>query len=189
MNNIRSAINRFPEGGAPFAEYTLILLLVAATVFDFRWQRIPNWLIQVGVLFGLACNIAIPPYPQAGLLWPFEGMGLGFIAFLPLYLVGAMGAGDVKLMSMVGAFVGPDDMVGVLLFTMIAVGLLFIVHVLLHGTGGRILLDLRALFKRGLPENRGRMRPAASATKQLPYALAISAGTIAYLMARQSGLL
>lgn len=170
----------------------LILLLVAASVFDYRSQHIPNWLVQVGVLFGLAYNIAVPPFPHAAMLWPFEGMGLGFIAFLPLYLIGAMGAGDVKLMTMVGAFVGPIDMVGVLLCTMIAGGVLSLPLVLAHGAAGPMLRNLGALFKLGFLNGQIGMRPdlriaAEASAGKLPYALAISTGTLACLLSHQFG--
>ena len=34
-------------------------------------------------------------------------MGVGLISLLPLYAIGGMGAGDVKLMAGVGAWLGP----------------------------------------------------------------------------------
>ena len=172
----------------------LILLLIAASVFDYRSQRIPNRLVQLGVLFGLIYNIAFPPYRDAGMLWPFAGMGLGFLAFLPLYLISATGAGDVKLMAMVGAFVGPFDMIGILLCTMAAGGVLSLLLVLARGTGGLLLRNLTALLKLGFLSGQAGIRPdlslnADASAGKLPYALAISTGTIAGLLVHQFGIL
>ena len=41
------------------------------------------------------------------LLWSLAGMGVGLISLLPLYAIGGMGAGDVKLMAGLGAWMGP----------------------------------------------------------------------------------
>jgi prepilin peptidase CpaA len=112
--------------------------------------------------------------------------------FLPLYLLRAMGAGDVKLLAMVGAFLGPADTIRVALATMIVGGLMAIAFVVLRGTVSRMVQNLRSMFQLGLldalvgrvPDFR--VTPTISAGR-LPYGVAISAGTVGYLVARQLG--
>ena len=41
------------------------------------------------------------------LLWSLGGAALGLALLLPLYAIGGMGAGDVKLLAGVGAWIGP----------------------------------------------------------------------------------
>ena len=41
------------------------------------------------------------------MLWSLAGTGVGLLSLLPLYAIGGMGAGDVKLMAGVGAWLGP----------------------------------------------------------------------------------
>jgi len=173
---------------------TLIFLLVTAAVIDYRSHRIPNWLVLSGMLFGVIYNIAFPPLPHASVLWPLEGMAMGFIVFLPLYLIGTMGAGDVKLMAMVGAVIGPADMIWVLPLTMIAGGALSILLVLVRGTAGRMLRNLTALFRLGFFNALSGARPdlhieAGASAGKLPYGVAIAIGAIAYLAAHQLGFL
>jgi prepilin peptidase CpaA len=170
----------------------LMLLLLGAAVCDYRTHRIPNWLVLSGALFGVIYNIALPPYHNV--LFPLAGLGLGLLLFLPLYLVRAMGAGDVKLLAMVGAFLGPGETFHAALATMIVGGVLAILFVLSRGTALRMMHNLASLFKPGFvgflggPAPSMRIEAGASAGK-LPYGVAIAIGTIGYLVLRQLGFL
>jgi hypothetical protein len=84
----------------------LFLLLVIAAASDYHSYRIPNWLTLSGVLYALVCNALLQASPYEGLLWSLQGLLLCFALTLPLYVFTMMGAGDVKLITMVGAFVG-----------------------------------------------------------------------------------
>ena len=115
----------------------LVLLLLAVTQQDIRGYRIPNKLVLVGVVLGVALNALLPSgwgFNSAipgGLGWleALKGFGVGLVVLLPMYWLRAMGAGDVKLMAMVGAFLGPGDLLGVVLATFIAGGVIAIVMV------------------------------------------------------------
>jgi prepilin peptidase CpaA len=93
---------------------------------------------------------------------------------------------------MVGAFLGPTDTFRVALATMIIGGVMAIVFVVLKGTVGRLAQNLRSLFQVDLLDVLvGRapdlqLAPSLSAGR-LPYGVAISAGTMGYLVARQLG--
>jgi len=169
-------------------------LLLIAAITDYRTHRIPNWLVLSGALFGVIYNIAVPPFLHASWLWPLQGLGLGFVVFLPLYLLGVMGAGDVKLMAMVGAIIGPIDTVWVLLYTMITGGVLSIVMVLARGTATRLWRNLSTLFQLGFLNMLSGVRPdlhidARLSAGKLPYGVAIAIGTIGYLTLHQLGFL
>jgi len=170
----------------------LALLLATAAISDYRSQRIPNWLVLAGALFGVICNTVMPPSPHDTLLFPLAGLGLGLLLFLPLYLLRAMGAGDVKLLAMVGSFLGPEDTFYAALASMVAGGVLAILFVLARGTAPRVLQNLTAIFQSGLVDAVGgsvpSLRIAASASAgRLPYGIAIATGTLGYLILRQLG--
>ena len=172
----------------------LMLLLACAAVFDFRSHRIPNWLVFSGALFGVIYNTVLPPWPHGTIFFPLAGLGLGLLLFLPLYLLRAMGAGDVKLLAMVGAFLGPDDTFRVALASMIVGGVLAILFVLVRGTALRLLRNLTAMFKVAFLDVLGgsvpSMRISASASAgKLPYGIAIALGATGYLVLRQLGFL
>src|SRR5688572_30590119 len=128
----------------------LILLLVSAAVIDRRSHRIPNWLVLFGALYGVIYNTLMPTWPQSSILVALAGLGLGLLLFLPLYLLRVMGAGDVKLLSMVGAFLGPDDIVGAALASLLVGGALAIVFVLMRGTAMRMVQNLMWIFRLGI---------------------------------------
>ena len=83
----------------------LLLLLLWAAVIDWRERRIPNWLNAALIADGLAqsfcgAHVVGPWQSVTGL---FVGAALPFV----LFLIGAAGAGDVKLMAGIGAWLGP----------------------------------------------------------------------------------
>lgn len=168
----------------------LMLLLAGAAVSDCRSHRIPNWLVLSGALFGVIYNTALPPSPHDNMLFPLAGLGLGLLLFLPLYLVHAMGAGDVKLLAMVGAFLGPGDTFHAALASMIVGGMLSILFVLIRGTASRMFHNLASLFQPGFLDAVGGSAPslritAGASAGKLPYAVVIAIGTIGYLVLRQ----
>ena len=81
-------------------------LLLIAAVSDYRTRRIPNELVLAGAAAGLLGNTLFSTLPLDGFVTALQGLATGLAAFLPLYLLRLMGAGDVKLMAMVGAFLG-----------------------------------------------------------------------------------
>ena len=103
----------------------LLLLLFAAAWHDIQTRRIPNALVFPGAVAGLLCN-ALLPQSLGGLemLDCVAGLAVGLGLLLPLYLMRAMGAGDVKLMAMTGAFLGARGVTGALLYVLLAGGVL-----------------------------------------------------------------
>src|SRR5437870_730452 len=83
----------------------LLILLAVAAVIDMRSRRIPNWLNGALIAIGLL-RCAMPQHALS--IWEaFAGLGTGLALMLVLYALGAVGAGDVKLMAAVGTWVGP----------------------------------------------------------------------------------
>ncbi|MEN8712893.1 MAG: A24 family peptidase, partial [Arenicellales bacterium] len=86
---------------------TLFALLAAAASIDMRKHRIPNLISLGGAMAGLLMNTGL--YGLDGFLAGLGGLSLAFVIMLPFYLLRGMGAGDVKLMAAVGAFIGPHQ--------------------------------------------------------------------------------
>src|SRR5262245_35834880 len=76
-------------------------------VHDLLTRRIPNWLTFSSLLLGLGVQAWLAGWP--GLLAAGAGVGVGGLLFFPLFALGYMGAGDVKLLMAVGAWVGGRD--------------------------------------------------------------------------------
>ncbi|KFX69239.1 membrane protein [Pseudomonas taeanensis MS-3] len=162
------------SGEQMFNAVVLLGLLGIVVVSDLRRHRIPNLLVLIGLALGLTSHMQATGLP--GLSDGTLGLLIGFGLFLPMYALGGMAAGDVKLMAMVGAFLTPQGALWAALFSLIAGGLCGFLIVLVRGqlsmTFSRYWLMLRA---------RAYFAPATDevAGKPFPYSVAILLGTLA----------
>src|SRR5947208_12878162 len=85
--------------------YLVSLVLIEAAIIDGRTLRVPNWLTVHFLLGGWLYASWSGGGPL--LLWSIAGAAVGLLTLLPLYAIGGMGAGDVKLMAGLGAWIGP----------------------------------------------------------------------------------
>lgn len=152
----------------------LCLLLPLAALWDLRFGRIPNALVGGGLALGLAVQALSP---AAGALpSALGGVLLGLGLFLPLYRLRAMGAGDVKLMAMCGAFLGLPATLWAVLFTLLAGGVLALGLLAWQGRLRRGLDNVLALTRGAAAI------PAGESAGSLPYGVAIATGTLGYLL-------
>lgn len=169
-------------------------LLLIAAISDVRTGRIPNWLVFGGALYALLYNGFLPLHPSDnGMLFALGGFAVGLVTFVPAYLFRVMGAGDVKLMAMTGAFLGTWGTVGAVLASLIAGGLLALGLALWSGSFLRMLKNVTMMFRGtmltlatgvgGLTVHDG---PSAG---KMPYGVAIAAGSIGYLVLEQLGII
>ncbi len=165
----------------------LLVLLLIASWQDIRHYRIPNTLVFSGVVIGLLLNTFCPQdMGGLGIFPSLVGMGIGLAILLPLYMIRAMGAGDIKLMAMIGAFVGPSSILMITVYVLLAGGILALCVALLRGKFSKLIDNLKfMLFLRlagvsnmNLTIN-GTLHQSAG---KLPYGVAIAAGTLFYLV-------
>jgi prepilin peptidase CpaA len=174
------------------ASGVLMILLLAAAVGDIRTGRIPNWLVFGGALYGLLLNAFFSQHPHhTGMLFALGGMAIGLGALLPLYLLRVMGAGDVKLMAMVGVFLGPSATFAAAMATLLAGGVMAVGIALYSGRLVRMLRNV-AMMSRGTMLTlatgvRGLAGLDGISAGRMPYGAAIAAGTIGYLIAAPLG--
>lgn len=166
----------------------LLLFLFAAVVTDIRARRIPNVLTATGLATGLALAALLPQ--GIGLKAALLGALTGLACFLPMYAFRAMGAGDVKLMAMSGAFLGPLNTVESALWVLLAGGVLALLFALQRGVLRKVLGNVRTLFYSAAASvqlhNMPDFSDAPSGAK-LPYAVAIASGMTVFLVMRELG--
>ncbi len=116
---------------------------------------------------------------------------MALVGMLPLYALRAMGAGDVKLMMMVGAFLGPMQTLGVVVLTFVSGGVLAIVMALWQRSFRQLATNLRFMLTTSAVRAAGgqapRFEPLAQTAGRMPYAVAIAAGTVLQLILVRSG--
>lgn len=80
------------------------LVVALATATDLYGRRIPNRLTLPAAVAGLALHTGADG--GLGLGSSLAGLLVGSASFLPFYLRGGLGAGDLKLLGAVGALLG-----------------------------------------------------------------------------------
>ena len=168
----------------------LVGLLLLASYRDICEYRISNKLILFGLAVGISLNVILPQeIGGLGFQLALAGAGVGVIVFLPMYLIHAMGAGDIKLMAMVGAFVGPSPMLQIALYVAIAGGLLALIVLISKSKLIKPIHNYKLMLMRNqLSTTAGNLDTIStskvfSKTKaRLPYGVAIAAGTFFYLI-------
>ncbi len=110
---------RIEEAG-PVLAITLLSLLAA--LWDVRTRRIPNWLTFAASAAGIIYFSLHAGWGGLGLA--FAGALVGLLAYVPLFAMGWMGAGDAKFLMALGAWGGPRYALNVAVLS-IGVGAVF----------------------------------------------------------------
>ncbi|MAT16195.1 MAG: prepilin peptidase [Planctomyces sp.] len=163
-------------------KFVSIVLIVAAWI-DGKELRVPNWITFPMVLSGIVFCTYMDGW--SGLGFSLLGMCVGLLCLLPLYAVGGMGAGDVKLMAGMGAWVGATVTIYAFCVSTV-VGALMAVCMVLYRRSFRkhydnfmmILMEwMQVKNPRELSEIAARRKPQMFL---LPYGIPICIGSIAY---------
>lgn len=148
-----------------------------ACIIDIRTSRIPNVLTLTSLVVAVAAHAAAPT--GHGLLAALVGALTGLAIFFPVFALGGLGGGDVKLMAALGAWVGWSPVVWTALYTAVAGGVLALGWGYAHGYLRHAFRNLRSLATLWLIEG---VRPMPPLTldegrgPRLPYAVPILAG-------------
>jgi prepilin peptidase CpaA len=117
---------------------TLSVFSAAAAYTDIRFRRIPNLLVIAGLLSGIIVRIITEGITK-GLLEAAIGTAAGFLIMLLFYMVGAIGAGDVKLFGAIGAISGLWVTMSAITYSVLFAGLIGLI----------ILIRKKELLSRG----------------------------------------
>mgnify|MGYP000908502930 CR=1 FL=1 len=156
--------------------YLLLGLLAAASIYDFKYRRIPNYLTGMGMLAALLLHLVLGGW--GGVLFSLKGLAAGIALLLIPFALRGMGAGDVKLLGVVGAFLGVNFVFSTFLWMALWGGLMALIYAYRNGKLGQVLLNLfPGAVKYALPLT---ARIANERNEQVvyPYALAITLGVV-----------
>lgn len=170
------------------AQLFLCVVLAAAAWIDLDRQKIPNVLTYPTMVVGIGYHWAM--YGLEGLSFSLLGLATGFGVLVLFYFMGGMGAGDVKLMAAVGAFLGAKGVFISFIFTALYGGVYSLLLILMYRQIFRgFFTDLYntllafLLIKRYQP-----IRVVEHENKpRLCYGMAIALGTFTYVGMVMSG--
>ncbi|KRB87014.1 hypothetical protein ASE07_20640 [Noviherbaspirillum sp. Root189] len=121
-------------------------------------------------------------------------MTIGFVLLVPFYVLKVMGAGDVKLMAMTGAFLGASDAFNAVIATFIVGGIASIFFAAYHRVFGRMISNVKAvtelmLISAATGVKAGSPTQVVQSVGKLPYGVSIGIGTTGYVIATQLGII
>lgn len=106
------------------------IVLALAAVTDIRFRKIPNLLTFPAMAIALCYHLATGGLE--GFLFSASGLVLGIAVLIVPFLLGGMGAGDTKLMGVVGATLGPKGVFIAALLTFIFGGIYALIICIIH---------------------------------------------------------
>ena len=108
-----------------------LLVAFVAVIFDVRLRRIPNYVTFTAAAAAFLFALFVDGW--SGLGWAAGAWFVGAALFFPFFALGGMGAGDVKLMAALAAWLGPVDAIWLAIFASMAGGVLGAVVALSQG--------------------------------------------------------
>jgi prepilin peptidase CpaA len=161
-------------------QVVVLIIGTIACVCDLRTRRIPNLLTFGGAALALVYALFVSG--PSGLLTSAGGWATGAALFFPMFALGGMGAGDVKLAACLGAWLGPTASLYIALYSALAGGIMAVTVAVATGYMRQmfhnvwlLLAHWRVVGVRPLPE----LTLEQSRGPRLPFALPIAAGAVA----------
>jgi len=149
--------------------------LLTAVLTDLIRRRVYNWLTYPALAAALAIHSGMYGWP--GFWGSMLGLVVGGLIFFPAFWAGGMGAGDIKLMAVIGAFLGWKFALNTAVNTAMIGGVYAAIFLLAKG---EFLQTLRRSLRLFFPAERRALSPkTAGSSYTLPYAVFIALGAAA----------
>lgn len=167
-------------------EILLFLSVSIAVFFDIRERRIPNWITFPGTAIALVLHGFTG---SAQLLQSFSGLAVGTGAMFVPFVCGWLGAGDVKLLALMGAIAGLQSVPRIIFYSgliggLLAGGVLFVTRV---NVLRRCWLDIKlAVWSLGFIMPVPISQPTVAKTS-IPFGVAIGVATLVALYLDPNG--
>ena len=169
----------------PAIAYIVIAIAGSAALVDLRTRRIPNVLTFGAALAALVFHIAMRGLPGASTA--IGGWAVAAALFFAPFALGGMGAGDVKLVAALGAWLGPYDALWLCAYSAIAGGAIALIAAIATGYLRQALSNIRLLLMHWRVMGITPLNSITLATSRGPhvaYGVAILCGTVGTLWFR-----
>src|SRR3954453_3148613 len=123
----------------------VVVVTLVAALTDLKWRIIPNRLVIAGLISGFVLNAALGGW--GGGWGSVLGFGLALCIYVPLFILRAMGGGDVKLMAALGCLVGPHNWFILFILASVAGGIYAFILLLARDVSGGVLWNMVHIFR------------------------------------------
>lgn len=163
--------------------WLLSAILILAAVIDGWALKVPNWVTFPLIVAGWCYSLFA--FGWEGLGWSLMGTIVGLALLLPAYAIGGMGAGDVKLLAGIGAWVHVTHTFNAFCISAIVGAVMAVLMVLWKRSLRKHTLQFKAILTEIItirnPETLSAIAADRKSTMQLlPYGIPITVGTIGY---------
>lgn len=154
-------------------------LALIAAVFDLKTGRIPNALTFSAMVLGIgAASLGVLAEGASGPGDALLGAGLGFVFFVWMFVLGAMGGGDVKLLMAFGALGGAHFVSEVGVLSVLLGGVLAVGRLLIRGQLFGFLTKLFRFFQSLLIKELEVEFPKIDANNTLPFGVPLAVAAV-----------
>lgn len=181
-----SDMNTFLDALAEHWHIWLVsVVLVVAAAIDGWKLKVPNWITFPFVISGWVYSTAF--FGWAGLGWSLLGTAVGLALLLPAYAIGGMGAGDVKLLAGVGAWIWGTHTFWAFAVSALVGGVIAVGMILYQRAWQRHKAQFWAILTEIMVVRDPNQLSTIAAERKstmllLPYGIPIAVGTIAYFI-------
>lgn len=155
----------------------IIAFAITAGLGDLWFRKIPRWLTISGFLAGLLFQ-----WSRGHLLGAVEAAALAFLIGLLAFFIGAIGGGDVKLMTALAAMRGLHPWLEIMWIALLAAALMGILQVIRHRKVRQTIHNVAEIF-RHFGRNGFNPHPEINvnnpAMVRSPFGLAVAIGVLA----------
>ena len=168
--------------------WVVTITLIVAAVIDGLQLKVPNWITFPMIISGWVYSIALSPYAGwEGLMYSILGTVVGLALLLPAYAIGGMGAGDVKLLAGVGAWVWSTTTLYAFAVSTIVGAVIAVLMVLVQRKWSKHHAQFWMICTEILTVKDPEQLAAIAADRKptmmlLPYGIPIAIGTIGYFI-------
>ena len=163
--------------------WLVTVVLILAAVIDGWKLKVPNWITFPMIISGWIYSAVFFGWP--GLGWSMVGTAVGLALLMPAYAIGGMGAGDVKLLAGVGAWVWGTVTFYAFCFSAIIGGVIAMGMILYQKKWSHHRFQFWAILNEIMVVRDPNQLSTIAADRKssmmlLPYGIPIAMGTIAY---------
>ncbi|MGG6312826.1 A24 family peptidase [Paenibacillus macerans] len=152
-------------------------MLIAAFATDLKTMKIPNAITVSGLATGLLCHTLADGW--SGTWFALKGSAAGFVLMFVLYLLRAVGGGDVKLFAGIGAWTGVALTLSTMMYSILAAGCIgLVILIWRRETWERLRRVAGSILGAAMLGSATPIQATAKGQLQFPFMLAVLPGAI-----------